>query len=137
MIRRPPESTRTYTLFPYTTLFRSVVVDRDLRQQADLHRAGEAAQIEVEPRAVGRGAADLVELDRQDLHRTVEFGPVLGQVAGEPAELLDVLDQWRANALRSEGHTSELQTLMRSSYDVLCLKKKTKRETYAKIGKEH
>src|SRR3546814_11017209 len=102
MIRRPPESTRTYTLFPYTTLFRSVVVDRDLRQQADLHRAGEAAQIEVEPRAVGRGAADLVELDRQDLHRTVEFGPVLGQVARELAELLDVLDQWRGNGLRSE-----------------------------------
>src|SRR3546814_2541878 len=131
MIRRPPESTRTYTLFPYTTLFRSVVVDRDLRQQADLHRAGEAAQIEVEPRAVGRGAADLVELDRQDLHRTVEFGPVLGQVAGELAELLDVLDQWRANALHQAGglhgdrkHTSELQSLMRISYAVFCLKKK-------------
>src|SRR3546814_1366451 len=79
MIRRPPRSTRTDTLFPYTTLFRSAV---DFAFLASGRVAGARSQ----PRHVGDRAAD-------DAHR-------------------------------SEEHTSELQSLMRISYAVFCLKKK-------------
>src|SRR3546814_3188232 len=90
MIRRPPRSTRTDTLFPYTTLFRS-------RRQADHQH----------PRTRRRG------------HHSQ---PARGGL-GEP------LDQLRHDLLarspgRSEEHTSELQSLMRISYAVFCLKKK-------------
>src|SRR3546814_6846583 len=80
MIRRPPRSTRTDTLFPYTTLFRSA----DSR-------------------------LDLVGRPRPDLAR-----PALRRAGNDPA----------LRARRSEEHTSELQSLMRISYAVFCLKKK-------------
>src|SRR3546814_7087722 len=82
MIRLPPRSTRTDTLFPYTTLFRS-------KQQAELDRARrklEAAQVR----------------ERERLEHRLEA--------------------------RSEEHTSELQSLMRISYAVFCLKKKKNNE---------
>src|SRR3546814_1605208 len=95
MIRRPPRSTRTDTLFPYTTLFRS-------RSADSFGREGD------------RQAAELK----------------LGVIRSAPAELLQSI----AAALRpsfaielverSEEHTSELQSLMRISYAVFCLKKK-------------
>src|SRR3546814_2368107 len=88
MIRRPPRSTRTDTLFPYTTLFRShdggVVRTRDGRQGRGRIRR---------PRQVHAG--------RRGTLRPLSLGP-----------------------LRSEEHTSELQSLMRISYAVFCLKKK-------------
>src|SRR3546814_10357547 len=88
MLRRPPRSTRTDTLFPYTTLFRS----RDLHQAA--RRSGEAVGVATRalaaPRLSSRGLAP---------------GPI-------------------AQTVRSEEHTSELQSLMRISYAVFCLKKK-------------
>src|SRR3546814_4956277 len=105
MIRRPPRSTRTDTLFPYTTLFRS---------NASEHRAGKAAGV------AGTGA----------------------EPVGFRAGLPDGLRGWSGNRLRGhrgyqppsrgrrmlsgeiEEHTSELQSLMRISYAVLCLKKK-------------
>src|SRR3546814_5313142 len=93
MIRRPPRSTRTDTLFPYTTLFRSD--ELALAQHGD---------------AVGH-RHDLVQLVRDE-----DDGEALrhhGLQGGE--ERLD---------LRSEEHTSELQSLMRISYAVFCLKKK-------------
>src|SRR3546814_10477321 len=83
MIRRPPRSTRTDTLFPYTTLFRSLVYIRDPRVRS-------AALL----RAAGR------------------------------CEYCDALGFVRADGARSEEHTSELQSLMRISYAVFCLKKK-------------
>src|SRR3546814_1570690 len=89
MIRRPPRSTRTDTLFPYTTLFRST--GRRLRRRAD-HGGRHHPTIHGERRALGRGAA-----------------------AGSSAAL---------DGIRSEEHTSELQSLMRISYAVFCLKKK-------------
>src|SRR3546814_2848260 len=82
MIRRPPISTRTDTLFPYTTLFRSGIEDRDVGRISGL-----------EPAAV---------LDAEQV----------GRVGGQPAR-----------AFRSEEHTSELQSLMRISSAVVCLKK--------------
>src|SRR3546814_20852236 len=80
MIRRPPRSTRTDTLFPYTTLFRS----------------------EARNRCPGRGIGEVAD-GKEGLR-------VVHEVPG---------------AARSEEHTSELQSLMRISYAVFCLKKKT------------
>src|SRR3546814_4784670 len=81
MIRRPPRSTRTDTLFPYTTLFRSFWV---------------------------------VPLDDRCMARAVEIGATFG------VRIVDAVHL----AARSEEHTSELQSLMRISYAVFCLKKK-------------
>src|SRR3546814_3513875 len=91
MIRRPPGFTRTDTLLPYTTLFRSA------RAAKIQHRGLEAD-----------GAGTAVEDQR---HAGAERG---GDMAG----------RGRADAARSEEHTSELQSLMRISYAVFCLKKK-------------
>src|SRR3546814_9660287 len=88
MIRRPPRSTRTDTLFPYTTLFRS---------RCGAHR----------PTANASGS-------------------------GNAATACTKPSAWPArstSSIRSEEHTSELQSLMRISYAVFCLKKKTKHNT--------
>src|SRR3546814_1233154 len=89
MIRRPPRSTRTDTLFPYTTLFRSN--SSPLARDARPSIAGEA----VKDRRPGSG----------------------------PASCFETRPHGRSSA-RSEEHTSELQSLMRISYAVFCLKKK-------------
>src|SRR3546814_10028577 len=97
MIRRPPRSTRTYTLFPYTTLFRSP-------------RRGGVWRIEAGPEI-----------------READFGiePMRSmgsmQSGGAPKR--------RGVEDRSEEHTSELQSLMRISYAVFCLKQKKKKST--------
>src|SRR3546814_8860066 len=83
MIRRPPRSTRTDTLFPYTTLFRS-----DPRRSLPVRRYGD------------------------------------GRRRGWTAGISQVLKPCEQLADRSEEHTSELQSLMRISYAVFCLKKK-------------
>src|SRR3546814_2699207 len=88
-IRRPPRSTRTDTLFPYTTLFRSL----------------KPAQPTQQAYALGWNVQDYRG------HRIIQHG---GGVFG---------------SIRSEEHTSELQSLMRISYAVFCLKKKIKKET--------
>src|SRR3546814_10862804 len=94
MIRRPPRSTRTYTLVPYTPLFRSPLA-------ADPDR----------PARLG-GFGD-TQPDRRYAHRP-----------GRPPLLHP-----RGPELRSEEHTSELQSLMRISYAVFCLKKKKQQQT--------
>src|SRR3546814_4958634 len=101
MIRRPPRSTRTDTLFPYTTLFRSGrwphARARALpRAHARVH-ARARARVHARPRARLRGRAG-------------------GRVRAP-----------RRARRRSEEHTSELQSLMRISYAVFCLKKKNKK----------
>src|SRR3546814_20481117 len=93
MIRRPPRSTRTDTLFPYTTLFRSAPGSPHRRRRAD----------PVPPRP-WRGAPS---------------GSRFSVSTADSAEP------------RSEEHTSELQSLMRNSYAVFCLKKKKTRRTVA------
>src|SRR3546814_5684931 len=109
MIRRPPRSTRTAPLCPYTPLFRSVF------QEVRLHEhAGLLAQ--------SRGAG-LLSLDRRRCngchgHGWVSRGLGLA-LSGGPSSAA------RARRPgRSEEHTSELQSLMRTSYAVFCLKKK-------------
>src|SRR3546814_7501733 len=94
MIRRPPRSTRTDTLFPYTTLFRSVEA---LVPQAE---------------HVGLGTA------------VDDIQPLLTRVDEDVFDRLGHLRQLDTRLLRSEEHTSELQSLMRISYAVFCLKKK-------------
>src|SRR3546814_20354750 len=89
MIRRPPRSTRTDTLFPYTTLFRSIAYRFYRKIDSHLEKF-EALLIH----------AHLKSLLRKD-----------------------------ASEIRSEEHTSELQSLMRISYAVFCLKKKKKQKT--------
>src|SRR3546814_4250675 len=118
MIRRPPRSTRTDTLFPYTTLFRSARRHhrRQRRTAADdrerqRHRADQPGDPEMDAGATCRVA----------LHRA-------GQAAAERLcrELQRPPSRATATSMRSEEHTSELQSLMRISYAVFCLKKKTK-----------
>src|SRR3546814_4407857 len=103
MIRRPPRSTRTDTLFPYTTLFRSPSGVADVPPS------------DPKVRALGRVHGEKV-VGRDDLVLLVED-------IDRPADLAFLLV---ADALRSEEHTSELQSLMRISYAVFCLKKKKK-----------
>src|SRR3546814_6035420 len=101
MIRRPPRSTRTDTLFPYTTLFRSFG-----------KRVMAALQLFVDPSQ--RLASDTVEAQqgrRFRQHRPEHDRGQNGSCGGE-------------DPYRSEEHTSELQSLMRISYAVFCLKKK-------------
>src|SRR3546814_6849240 len=98
MILRPPRSTRTDTLFPYTTLFRS---------------RGAAARV------CGSLQSPFAAQPRWSWFAAgfrIRFGP------GRHFVLVCGLELWR----RSEEHTSELQSLMRSSYAVFCLKKKQK-----------
>src|SRR3546814_8175473 len=97
MIRRPPSSTRTDTLFPYTTLFRSRRRGRDLGIVLARHQ--------VSARRRRAGAVDRLSLPagRRD------SAGVLRRHPPPP---------------RSEEHTSELQSLMRISYPAFCLKKK-------------
>src|SRR3546814_5693302 len=131
MIRRPPRSTRTYTLFPYATLFRSPAGHLDDRADLDagrVHRADEVRDALVLV-LLGIGAGDEDAVGRE----LGEGGPdllavhhVLVAVAHGPrAEVGPV----GAGKGRSEEHTSELQSLMRTSFAVFCLQKQ-KSPTY-------
>src|SRR3546814_7431820 len=103
MLRRPPRSTRTDTLFPYTTLFRSSLADL-----AKLH--------------AGLWDSPLI---------TPEAAPWLPTSMAVPVDYdqVRIMGHWLGENRkeRSEEHTSELQSLMRISYAVFCLKKKKKR----------
>src|SRR3546814_4698277 len=96
MIRRPPRSTRTDTLFPYTTLFRSVAISAGMTALSGVFFAFYYNNLFPE--------------QIFSMSRSIELilGPIIGGVG----------------SLRSEEHTSELQSLMRISYAVFCLKKK-------------
>src|SRR3546814_1344248 len=94
MIRRPPRSTRTDTLFPYTTLFRSVSFSNKW-----------------------------VRLRVNTVRSAVEAAADPYNVGAPPVSAANPTAPWLA---RSEEHTSELQSLMRISYAVFCLKKKKK-----------
>src|SRR3546814_3280401 len=112
MIRRPPRSTRTDTLFPYTTLFRS-----DAAGQRAALRAAERALPLLKP---GKSLSFALLPPGEDPDSLLRGqGPAALRGILEAAQpLADLL--WR-----SEEHTSELQSLMRTSYAVFCLKKKT------------
>src|SRR3546814_3485123 len=140
MIRPPPRSTRTYTLFPYTTLFRShqddaeigavqpeavedprdVDIDGKVREglRQEKGKQDQAARGQAEPRErIARGNGHR----QAQHHRARGNRDAVGERFHGPAS-------WRedaapeAEAIRSEEHTSELQSLMRISYAVFCLK---------------
>src|SRR3546814_9488279 len=103
MIRRPPRSTRTDTLFPYTTLFRSIGLrHRQGHDEVGRARAGRGQSrgrpVTYAEKAIRHVSRRLLVARRHQLHPIVY--------------------------MRSEEHTSELQSLMRISYAVFCLKKK-------------
>src|SRR3546814_4978611 len=105
MIRRPPRSTRTDTLFPYTTLFRSTRPSNGYTEkEAALNKAFRD---------------ELNELAAS----SARFTPLMSD-SKEAAKRKPITVH--AKLFRSEEHTSELQSLMRISYAVFCLKKKTK-----------
>src|SRR3546814_7002342 len=104
MIRRPPRSTRTDTLFPYTTLFRSG------------HCAGAAVSVI----ALGPTAQE-----REAVMAAVLCGRLVSQLASSRTfRIAGRGELWGKDDRRSEEHTSELQSLMRISYAFFCLKKK-------------
>src|SRR3546814_2374318 len=111
MIRLPPRSTRTDTLFPYTTLFRSGEQGRG------------PAHVEVGVVLPGDGDAAV--------HLRVEVGAEVGgrrgQRGGHGRGEGELVPARGGRPSRSEEHTSELQSLMRISYAVFCLKKKKKK----------
>src|SRR3546814_3900688 len=112
MIRRPPRSTRTDTLFPYTTLFRS-----DLECQMGAEPDGPAYQ---------HGTTG-VPCDRMGaVGDSQEFPHLAGQAQAAflAAQSGNFEGDTQGEQYRSEEHTSELQSLMRISYAVFCLKKK-------------
>src|SRR3546814_5047124 len=109
MIRRPPRSTRTDTLFPYTTLFRSQPEAASTLTWANIGGA------------IG-GALFGFLMKKWDIKAPTIVSAVLGAAAIAAFGIgSESLWGWR---MRSEEHTSELQSLMRISYAVLCLKKK-------------
>src|SRR3546814_5019766 len=150
MIRRPPRSTRTGTLCPYTTLFRSI---SHAKQQVDLLPIGNGCECLAQI-IFGRGRVALgqlccrlheVRIDTEELCEPFERGRywtnawqrldffVGDQIilhSRQPQEIEQPqvsrshIGTQRCERGRSEEHTSELQSLMRSSYAVFCLKKK-------------
>src|SRR3546814_4020690 len=101
MIRRPPRSTRTDTLFPYSTLFRSK--PREWRLAAEIIRFRILYTL--------NGQCEIKALPERDARATPRRGWCRCRGYGRAGR-------------RSEEHTSELQSLMRNSYAVFCLKKK-------------
>src|SRR3546814_6912564 len=120
MIRRPPRSTRTDTLYPYTTLFRSR--GQDLRGPAQDGRRRTARRLGL------RREPGL----RHPARRGLQAAP--GRLGQRPRHLLPpprgAARPEGRRRLRSEEHTSELQSLMRISYAVFCLKKKNITKTH-------
>src|SRR3546814_3453242 len=118
MIRRPPRSTRTYTLFPYTTLFRSAnaIVECAL---ASTHatevetQSGEAAALKCLIKRLGNAVVHGAAALGMGVQNHGDW--CAGTRSGAEAAF---------KTARSEEHTSELQSLMRISYAVFCLKKK-------------
>src|SRR3546814_4461593 len=121
MIRRPPRSTRTDTLFPYTTLFRSCHITHSVHRVRPRRSCGmnflylSARYSRIAP-------------DSKTLIASPPSAGSESMIAG-----MRLLGENFRKSGRSEEHTSELQSLMRISYAVFCLKKKKKsKEEYIK-----
>src|SRR3546814_10319985 len=110
MRRRPPRSTRTDTLFPYTTLFRSGHDLTDTRLARLIHRVDRSAHHLISASGLEEGLADAGFVD---VGLRTSFGRHLMRFGAR-----------KPRGARSEEHTSELQSLMRNSYAGFCLKKK-------------
>src|SRR3546814_3111654 len=127
MIRRPPRSTRTCTLFPYTTLFRSVV-RRARRGQAESRGRRSRDQERRRRRVLPRRK----QVAQGRVHHAVR--PAVHGAAPGRRPAAEAQRPGARELSRSEEHTSELQSLMRISYAVFCLKKK--KRTQNNISRE-
>src|SRR3546814_6785679 len=116
MIRRPPRSTRTDTLFPYTTLFRSL--DDATREAQVLRRELDEARADAQRDPLTQLPNRRVLEERYAIPTDAHAAICLA--------MCDI-DHFK----RSEEHTSELQSLMRISYAVFCLKKKTSNSNHS------
>src|SRR3546814_13654019 len=151
MIRRPPRSTRTDTLFPTTTLFRSdpgeLIVTIENAAELQLQQPHVVRLETRPPNLEGSGEITMRDLVKNALRMRPDR-IILGEVRG--AEAVDMLQAMNTghdgslgtlhanrprealtrleNMIRSEEHTSELQSLMRISYAVFCLKKKKNKQ---------
>src|SRR3546814_16943798 len=117
MIRRPPRSTRTVTLFPYTTLFRSLVRTESMSVLSALFVVALVVAV----------TYFVVYVERGQRRITVNYAKrqVGNKIYGGQSSHLPLkLNMAGVIPPRSEEHTSELQSLMRNSYAVFCLKKK-------------
>src|SRR3546814_10465343 len=119
MERGPPRSPRTATLFPYTTLFRSVPGRRQRPKSRHRHRGVVDSRIVARPPIPGQDCPGIGKI-RGRIYFT---GPATTSAASRPR----LFDGGHRGDQRSEEHTSELQSLMRISYAVFCLKKKKKK----------
>src|SRR3546814_5313787 len=133
-IRRPPIATRTDTLFPYTTLFRSLF---DPTRKTPMHDLEAAAGAEFED--VGnwkrawyfpRRGEDMAAAVNRECRTVRDVAGVFDASTLGKIEVVGPDAAQFLNLLRSEEHTSELQSLMRISYAVFCLKKQTKNSLY-------
>src|SRR3546814_4130250 len=125
MIRRPPRSTRTDTLFPYTTLFRSShfccqVVGAD-GNDVDAFDGGDRIDVFDAQGRLDQHLDDDLLIFR--LHKLVDRRSDEAGL-GNPGDHRPLANRRKSARGRSEEHTSELQSLMRISYAVFCLKKK-------------
>src|SRR3546814_3738850 len=128
MIRRPPRSTRTDTLFPYTTLFRSIAdITNASRVILGDGLPGEHATDDCAALASDQEKENRLALRLQFFRLQAGGLDDVGIKCARQAAIRVADDQ--KMRLRSEEHTSELQSLMRISYAVFCLKKKTKTYT--------
>src|SRR3546814_10124440 len=124
MIRRPPRSTRTDTLFPYTTLFRSNLSKYSYNTtlfydkyglNARLRYTWRSSYVSNDPFFFG---LPLINGARGQLNASINY---------------DINDHINVGVERSEEHTSELQSLMRTSYAVFCLQKKKTNKNIIKL----
>src|SRR3546814_15133657 len=114
-LRAPPRSTRTDTLFPYTTLFRSI----EAGEFVAITKFLELTLSQITSMYGFEAYAYLL----QTLFQQIDFKD---QKSNKDQIKLQLLGQENTEISRSEEHTSELQSLMRNSYAVFCLKKKIK-----------
>src|SRR3546814_6242995 len=116
MIRRPPRSTRTDTLFPYTTLFRALAGTMRALLANMVHGVSTGFERKLELVGVGYRAT----MQGKDLGLALGYShPIVFKVPDGVS-----VETPTQTEVRSEEHTSELQSLMRISYAVSCLKKK-------------
>src|SRR3546814_2943714 len=121
MIRRPPRATRTDTLFPYTTRFRSAVAVAAHQIGFDQVACDRLGLYAVAARSLDHARDEAGQALVPDDHRMLS--PLDVVVAVRQAGVADRRGCTRAYTLRSDEHTSELQSLMRISYAVFCLRK--------------